>query len=855
LPLGLCFALLFLGILAPLGIPLPWILILSMAATFSGFAFRSAAPIGDDPEPFSKGSCWILALSAIIAVYYLHASQMLVIPEDFWLTYPAQQSMMRGNIDSDPYYPELKMQGHLSSMMLFAALARMSGSDTMQARWITEIIMTISSMFLWAFSIRRAHGRALAGVLGTLFIFFGINSGSCAGLIDAGGEDILSYLMLGALLFLYSDMIYKTRRHQDIEMPQLAVSALALGACASISETNLILVLVCFGITCIPVGLRHKSMRRQLMKAACITAAISLAAACAQKGTISSLAAQTLRKTAPSVYAKFTEISPEPATFSGINKKYPRIIVKFPKEHFLKLRLGVNPYQRISSALSTAWFRRYRPRLDDGGLCSIFSPKVLVLHWLPTWLAPLTIIWAIYKKSPAGCTFGLFGACAYLIPGIFDFGEMHETEYMRWELAAGLAFAGLFGIVLADIWNMRDSLKSGRTVARTAVIAAVAVNFVGAQRLVNNTIIKMQKSQNARDLVLSAARFSTKRWILAHEEFGLNAGGIEAAKMLWNNNSSSRRCLFLNENDLALAAMAGLSGTFPCGCAPVPSWRPPGDRPGLPSEPLIAFRKNNNADALAGLNINWIVSSTPIKLTPGKLPVNETAAGNYYIYEIASNSCPSAPLDTAWESGEAPAIKAEPLDPELIPASGSAYSIKIKSSVPLSGWIAPILISQGTALNRITPVTSWINGQEAEAALVLPLEENDYTVRWAYSDNSQWQLLKGESEITSRLSQAIEENLRADSLSSGSGKGSELIVRNIGSRPFFTGGPLSLQWHIWSRDLHDYQKGGNKELIIEKPIMPGAAVQLPAIIPEGERADISAGANPGPQFPVSRFIP
>ncbi|MCR5661000.1 MAG: hypothetical protein K6G50_02595, partial [bacterium] len=46
LPLGLCFALLFLGILAPLGIPLPWILILSMAATFSGFAFRSAAPIG-----------------------------------------------------------------------------------------------------------------------------------------------------------------------------------------------------------------------------------------------------------------------------------------------------------------------------------------------------------------------------------------------------------------------------------------------------------------------------------------------------------------------------------------------------------------------------------------------------------------------------------------------------------------------------------------------------------------------------------------------------------------------------------------------------------------------------------------
>ena len=617
LPLGLCSALLFLSILAPLGLPLPLILIISMAAAFSGYACRNDAPMGDEPEPFSKGCRWLLASSAIIAVFYLHSSQMLVIPEDFWLSYPAQQSMMRGNIDHDPYYPELKMQGHISSMLLCAALAKLSGSDTMQARWITEIIMTISSIFLWAFSIRRAHGRALAGVLGTLFIFFGINSGSCAGLIDAGGEDILSYLMLGALLFLFSDMIYKTRRHQDIEMPQLIVSALALGACASISETNLILVLICFSITCIPVGLRHKSMRKQLMKAACITAFISLAAACAQNGTISSLAAQTVRKTAPSAYAKLTDFSPEPKTFSGINKKYPRIIVKFPKEHFLKLRLGINPYQRISSALSTAWFRRYRPQLDDGGFCSIFSTKVLVLHWIPTWLAPLTIIWAIYKKSPAGCTFGLFGACAYLIPGIFDFGEQHETEYMRWELAAGLAFAGLFGIMLADIWNMRKSLKSGRTIAGIAVIAAAAVNFVGAQRLVNNTIIEMQKSQDARDLILSSLRFSTERWIAAHEEFALNEASIKATKLLWDNNSLNRRCLFLNENSLTRAALAGISGTFPCGCAPVPSWRPPGDHPSLPSEPLIAFRKNNNADSLAGLGITGSPLPSPLNSQKG----------------------------------------------------------------------------------------------------------------------------------------------------------------------------------------------------------------------------------------------
>ena len=111
------------------------------------------------------------------------------------------------------------------------------------------------------------------------------------------------------------------------------------------------------------------------------------------------------------------------------------------------MRATAARYQRISVGFENPPFRNWVPLIGGEGYLSIFSPAFLVTHWLPLFLCPLTLVWCIKREHWPGLAFWVFGAWAYLVPGLVDFGPVYEWEYFRWEYAAGFAWAVPLGLM------------------------------------------------------------------------------------------------------------------------------------------------------------------------------------------------------------------------------------------------------------------------------------------------------------------------------------------------------------------------------------------------------------------------
>ncbi|MGM9991856.1 MAG: hypothetical protein ACI376_03265 [Candidatus Bruticola sp.] len=881
LPIGLVGVIGF-STVAIVWLPVKWCLIIC-TLIFAGIGLVVKIPPVQEiqPPPFTKMQKLLFFITITVSLFYMHAVQLMQLPPDFWSSFPISRALIKNGLPvCHPFFPWINLNGHFSNQILTAILASAAGGDTIRAAWISDFFLMLSSIFLWALVIRKISNSSRAGVWGVFFLFFGVNVGGKAGLMDAfDNGDLLAFTILGLLLGLFVDIIYKAREHWPLHWPKIILTVIIAGTYGLICETYLILVLTCFIAGSLIVCRRRTSVTKTLLSIAIMSVLGSLIISAAHGGMLGQLARQ-------SVYSQMTVTSINEAHSSAETNSSS---ISFPKHHFLAIRLGADPYQRFSGALNTAMFRHYRPILDDGGYSSIFSFKMLVLHWLPTWLAPFTLLWAIYRRSICGYMFGLLGISAYFTPALVDFGPIQEAEYFRWEFAAGVGFTGLMSLAAADILDHIAKIK-GQWARRAAVctfLLFVTANILGAQRLINNIIIEAQKNSQTAIRVLLPWYPSSERWLLSRPELQLNQRDLELADWLWQHpgtkNTVWREHKHTYQQFLKCAAFSGLSGTLPCEHALPPRWQPLGTCPYLPNSSTVAFQKERDISLIAGLGADWLVTETPLTLSEmQKFPPNFSdrlrsakpeitliktfgRSKQCLLYKII-NDIPYPQDQAGLTTLSSPKIRTEGIPPANSWMYGQAYPIKIKLSEPINGWLRASFKSIHPDTSRRQqaqlPVSFWAQGQNISGVLCPPLEEGRYQLTWSYStDGRCWQNLLESQRVDYLVSENIDENLRVKEVISSSKYGGFLVLKNIGHKPFYCGGPLSVKWWVWSDKLHNYRTTANipeGEAILNKSIPPQEECKLiwsvEEELPDNFRLDISASAQIGQNTAVSRFF-
>lgn len=878
--MGLPLGLLGLTLACVLGagwIPLPWILALSLIICAAlGFFLRVQPNPDAAPPPFLRRHKWLLGLIILGSLFYVHSTQLINISPDFWYSYPLSRSLIKGNFQGyHPFFPQTELNGHLSHPLLTATLSYLVDCDTLRGLWILELALSLGSILLWALVIRQISGQNRAGAWGALLLFMGINVGGKAGLMDSfENGDLLVFAVLGVLLGLLVDIIYKARAHWPLPWYKILLTALIAGAYGLLCETYLVLVLACFGAGCLIVCRRRTSIAPFLSKIAALIIGGSLFLSSCLGGFLGHAVrhwASTLLAPTHPQYAQSLERS----------TLYHSTAIKFPKEHFLAIRLGVDPYQRYSGALDTALFRNYRPLLDDGGYSSVFSSKVLVLHWLPTWLAPLTIWWAIYRRSICGYMFGLLGLGAYFTPALFDFGPILEAEYFRWEFMAGLAFSGLLALTLSDLWEQREHLPKAwkRWAGWVAIILLILANLVGAQRLLNNIVIAAQKDPHVASQVLWPWYPPTREWLLSNPHLQLNRRDLDLAQWLWESEPQLsilwRQHPCQNRRELLkCAAINGWAGTLSCEHALPPSWLPLGSPPYLPNSNTTSFKFSGDPTLIAGLGARWLVVEEPLeeryleRLAPslqGKTPAITLEATfgqerRHWLYQIRNALSPQE-APPARSQASSLELKAEGLPSAGQWVAGQAYPLQISSPSKLEGWLQGVFSSPAqNGASRPLPWRQWLAQTPATIWLAPPLDEGDYQLQWYFSaDGKRWQKLSQPLAAPYSLSENIDENLRLAEVRFSSPLQGELILTNIGSQPFQVGGPLQIKWWVWSAQLHNYRTGPLEpegENTLRQAIPPGGKVAIPwhldSPLPPGGRLDVSASAPLGQNVTIAR---
>lgn len=851
LPLALSVVLLAAGLLARV---MPLWGCLALAGALVGVAAWSASQESPEREAqdFTSGQRWLLAFVLLASVFYLHTSQLARPEDDFWIHYPVTRSLLKGNIPPvNPYFPDLPLQGHYGRHLLLATMSTAVGGDTLRTQWILELVLMVNSVCLWSLALRRAAASARAGALGATLVFLGVNVGSRVGLMDAyDNNNLLVYLLLAALLGLFAEILRNAERRWPVPWPLLAATALIAGAYGAVYETHFVLALGAFTVGAAAVGTVRRSSANMLARAVLVVVAGSTLLAVAQGGTLQNLALRALGQ------------QPQVAAAAGEQNQSQHVTVRFPKDPFLAIRLGVDPYQRFSFALDTALFRRYQPALDDGGYASIFGPKVLVLHWLPTWLAPLTLAWAIRRRSLPGGLLGAFGLLAYLTPGLFDFGPVHEAEYFRWEFAAGVAFAGLLGLALADLWDRRPPGAKGTLVA-TGIVLLILVDLVGAQRRLNDLAIELQRDTALVNRTMTPWYPDTQRWMLGQKSLDLTQADLSAAAWLWANARPGDRVLtgFRTEGHESIlweAAMAGLAGVFPVGHALPPPWLPVGVAPYLPDEATVAYRQTRRPEVLGGLRVDWVLQDPAREKPPeGLRPFQEVVAATdrRNLYRLGSGA--PGPLALGAPQGPEASVQGVPSAWE----AGVAYPVAVKLAEPRKGWLAPVLSRpDGSLANRLGPVTVRVDGSEAQAWVVPPLEEGDYQLSWAFAPEAgPWEHLPGEVPAPYHFSVAVEESLRVQEVILRNDGAGTIVLRNVSNEEFAAGGPVRVQWWVWHPERHGYRvpfaPEGQEQ--VDLKLAPGAEhrvdFQLSEPVPPGGRVDVSVAARLGPPLPVARL--
>jgi hypothetical protein len=641
----------------PLGFPVGWKAAVVLMGAVSGLAFKfspSPSPQQDLPKDGLAKIWWLLPL--VLATYLVvHTREMLLPEDDFWIHFPVISLLGRGTIPPvNPFLPDLQLFGHFGRDLLLAILSQFSG-DIISSTWaLNHATQFLSLVFAWRLGLRWSGPKG--AVLLPWFLFCGLSCGSRVGLIDTYDNNN-GLVYASVLFFLY--LFEQARRPWH-----WLAGGFWLGCFCIVYETHALLLIVMLGLwTLLRIRLsNNQESQPWYAPLSCIVVALLVGASLG--GPIQDLAMRILGLRKAQL---------------GHSQVYEgqRVSVAFPKQKFLQIDLGSESYRRRSYVLQMPLFEDRLPALDSGGYTSIFHPKVLAIHWIPTWLGLFSGFWFIARHRKGhglnriALSFWLFGWLSYLVPAVVDFGALHEKEYFRWEFGATFGFAGSFGLLLADSnWSSKP--------AKIGLGLLAVLCLWGGEKRINESIIEIQRSHRLPGSPLRSQHMhsplypNSQEWLLSHQQFNLNASEIELAKQLYAQLGPDAKVVTdIDARDHASltkeSVLAGLIGAPILGHQAPPRWMPDGIAPYFHTPNWSVFWQQQEPRAWPALGANCVFSCAKDSPEPSQWKGMPKALGHLgksgqpqaWLFERLPSSAPATAPDEL-------EIELTPIDPQLL---------------------------------------------------------------------------------------------------------------------------------------------------------------------------------------------
>lgn len=563
---------------------------LGVFALASGLLALKVTPAPLTAPRFSRLQWALILLFCLVIWGYTQLSQNLVLDDDFWIHQPVQGLLSREGLPppSHPFLPDIVLKGHYGRDLLISAQFRLTGSSTFVAQAWQTVLAQVASFLVLLGLVRRSGYSAASALLAGYFVFFGINVGGRAGLLDTcTNNNPLAYLLVLILLRLLSLVC------QHPTPARVVITSLTLAALGLVYETHFGLV----GLTLLFLV----ALRRRWELA--LVGVLSLALACSQGGPLSHL--WTARPTSLTV----SEMA-----------QHQTVELTFPKTPPFQIRLNGSSFQRRSVAYSVLSDWGWSTPVTEGeGYYTLWSWDVLKIHWLSTLLAPWSLFVLVRwsrdgasdpmseARAPwVGLSFWAFGFSAFLTPGLVHFGPVFESESFRWQFAAGFGFAAALGVALG-CWLEKGS----RRVRVAAAVVIVALNTCAAWTI---PIPRMAGLAGAASPVDGMIPRAEGAWVLGHSA---NLSGFDftdlcfarltrrlsrpADRILMNQVASTPRDIYFASTFLGLCGLPAAGYSLPWENEGV------GTPPFHPSAPARVFWRYPSQPLLDQLEADWVL--------------------------------------------------------------------------------------------------------------------------------------------------------------------------------------------------------------------------------------------------------
>ncbi len=570
-----------------------------------------------------------------LAIYLYTNSQQIANPDDdYWIHMPLQGLMLHGGFPpTNPFFSDVPMNGHYGRNLTLVTVAWLSGLDLPFVQVLMTDLCQLATFLLLFTTLRRQTGSQLQAVLGTAFVFFGINVGGRGGLLDTV-QNNNAVVHLGLVLNMH--LILRTWGGGEPESGlagrvwSAVLGGLVLGGYAIVYETHFgLVILATLGTAAILVASRLWARTGEVAsrapldgRALLLTGLLLVLAtplAVTQGGPLTELFQRKVLGRGEVDVAALSK---------GMLNQAQFVKIQVPKENLFQIRLEHGEYQRISFVYRTRTFlRRFYTPSPGRGYRPVWSWDVLKIHWLPLLAAPFSA-WVLVRRGHAsGLYLGVFGVIAFLTPALVDFGPIYESEYFRWQFAAGLGLAGALGLasgaVFEDFWRSHPGrLGSWQAepdritvlLAPRALAVAALVGLVWLETLTcSHFLWERVESLSARGQWLRGGWFlpETRSWLARHTVLDFHPADWEVARWLEKRVEPGQRMLmnFREESNFSIlfeSTFSGLSGARSVGHALPLDDEPVGTTPFHMAPPARAFWNSLEPSLLRGLGVDWL---------------------------------------------------------------------------------------------------------------------------------------------------------------------------------------------------------------------------------------------------------
>lgn len=653
--------------------------------------------------PLGRGAAWGLGIVSALVVFYTHYHGVHVLDSDRWL-HDAQINAFRRGIypPVNPLFPELAMNGHFGRDLYIATLSPQGSDPAMTIFWVQPLIQLATFLLIFA-STRSMTDSVSRGFLVSGMLFFGMDCGFRVGLLDTfDGSNGLAYPHLVLLFHLMM------RIQQGSGWPTWLLAGLALGTYQLVYMTNFALLLLS-GFVIFLLTARSKKAWLGLV----LTGLLAMGLAVTEGGAFTDLAQRGLN----------------PELHNAVQNQGLRVSVSFPKENLFTVMTSTADYYRTSVAYKTSLFQGlYKPPSGEGAV-SIFSLDFMRVHWLPLYLAPLTL-WCL-RRSPLGLAYWTVGAVSYLLPGLFYFGPIFEYEYYRFEFSAAFGFAGALGLALAQ-WLENRPILFSRSPYPTVTFAPGSARYLAACAVLVASLAAGEKALN--DAVINSQKSgfqwfpNARKWRLSEPTFGMTPDILDACDWLKERTEPGQRVLtnFLTDRPMGLwpdVVAATLAGVFPAGHSYTSETEGgPHGNPAFHQNAIYrVFWASGELSVIEDDKIHWLLcDSREVKpeVREKLQALSPTRFGDIWVIEVPSRA--AVPNPSQWE------LTAPP-KPQSNEALRLGQAFPLSATVSNKGGESRAVVALDTIL--VEPLRFFVpaDGGEIEMAFVTPLDEGTYS--------------------------------------------------------------------------------------------------------------------------------